>query len=50
MGEIARVENHWRGDKVSFIGLTVFAKEAPEREKNCSKDWAGGCCGGTLIS
>lgn len=39
MGEIVRVENHWRGDKVSFIGLIVFVEGALGGELQQ-------CCGG----
>lgn len=45
MGEIARVENHWRGDKVSFIGLTVFVEGALEGG-NCNS--AVGAAGGNI--
>lgn len=43
MVEIARVENRWKGDKVGFIGLTVFAEGALEVGGTAAK--AGGHCG-----
>lgn len=43
-----RVENHWRGDKVSFIGLTVFVEGVLERGGTATVLW--GLLVGTLIS